>query len=182
MEEEDDDEYEQGKATLEVRRIKAHRSPNGTKTIDFDLSAMGVKKRPLASGFEPDSWKQQAAKEQAEQEDLVQRMIDIPPEEPLVMPEDSSNDEDEEDETSATSAENPNGEKFSGEFKWDGFGDVQKLSTENNELAHQLQETRKELARMQVAMKASEPIEGLDPSRFLDVMEGTEMVDQVIYS
>ena len=98
---------------------------------------------------------------------------------PFVVPQmDSDSSESDEEEEAAEAAPEQAPEKFEGDFDWDGFSGAQKLSEQNAELVTQLDAKDKEIDELHVLMRAIEPIPGLDPEKFLDVMQGNEMVDQ----
>jgi hypothetical protein len=68
-------------------------------------------------------------------------------------------------------------QKFEGEFNWDGFEEAKQLSEQNAQLLVQMDQKDKEIGRLNVLVRAIEPIPGLDPEKLLDVMQGTEVVD-----
>ena len=70
-------------------------------------------------------------------------------------------------------------EKFSGDFDWGKeLGGVNGLTRTNQALVTQMDAKDREIDRLQTLVEATAPVSGLDPERLLDVMQGTEMVDQ----
>ena len=75
--------------------------------------------------------------------------------------------------------EEGSGEKFEGEFKWDGFQQVNDITEQNQALMNQLDEKDAEIDRLRDVILATEPMPGLDPERLLDIRVGTDVIDQV---
>jgi hypothetical protein len=192
----DDDDYDGGKVTLQVGSFTAKSSPGGTKIYDLNLNAMGGAAKKKAE-YAPDSWRDKAAQDAEEDEKVAQTYMEDgdeyaplnlrrransfdatdsdsdfgEPDEPVAEPEPEA------DARSAAGG-GGGGQQFEGEFKWDGFEAAGDLMTRNADLLQELDEKGKEVAKYQTLLTALEPVPGLDPEKFLDIMVGTEVIDQ----
>lgn len=72
------------------------------------------------------------------------------------------------------------GAKFQGDFDFQGAGfqQVQSLTEDNATLVAQMDEKNSEIDRLTDLIAAIEPIPGMEPEKFLDIMQGGELVDQ----
>jgi hypothetical protein len=165
-----DDDYDGSKISMAVSRIEST-SQGGQRTTDIYLSASRRGSRAPAckeESFDPSSWKEEEVLPTIEQSLSGE----------LVVPQMDSDSDSESEEEEEEQEEQKAPEKFQGEFKWDGFSEAKELSGQNATLLTQLDAKDKEIDELHVLMRAIEPIPGLDPERFLDVMHGSEMVDQ----
>jgi hypothetical protein len=165
-----DDDFEGGKISMAVSRIEST-SQGGQRTTDIYLSASrrGSRAPACKQESDPSSWKEDEVLPTIEQS-LSGELG------PMVVPQMDSDSEDSEEEDEQQEQKAP--EKFQGEFKWDGFNEAKELSDQNASLLTAMDAKDKEIHELHVLMRAIEPIPGLDPERFLDVMQGSEMVDQ----
>lgn len=177
---------------LEMEGMAETRSPGGTRTFEVVMNA-GGKSPEMTDEEKLKAWKESLAAEEAnggdedafgfeddgDYDDAAARAMRAK----YGVPDPAAADGVEVTEPAMprTDGTGPQpGQKFSGDFDFGGpgFQQVSQLTEENAGLLSQLDAKNAEIDRLEDLLAAVEPVPGMEPERYLDVMQGTEVVDQ----